>query len=266
MNIKSAKLVYFSPTQTTKRVVKGIAQGIQVAKVEHLDLTPPESGTRACEEMYDELVIVGAPVYGGRIPEDAAHRLRRLQGNDTLAVIVVVYGNREYEDALLELKDLVVKAGFIPVAGGAFLGEHSFSTGAMPIARGRPDTKDLRKAAAFGKMIRDKMRDIHTLDDISPLHVPGNYPYREWTKSSGISPITQETLCDKCEICATVCPTAAIVVQDTVETDPGACIWCCACVKNCPTGARVMDDPRTRQFAEWLNKNCGERKEPEMYV
>ena len=210
MNANSAKLVYFSPTQTTKRVIEGIVQGIQADQVEHLDLTPPESRTQKFKELHDELAIVGAPVYGGRIPMDAAYRLRRLKGNGTLAVVVVVYGNRAYEDALLELRDLVVKVGFIPVAGGAFLGEHSFSTEAMPIAHGRPDAEDLRKAAEFGELIRAKMRDIHMLDEISPLHVPGNLPYKEQTKSPRIPPITLENLCTKCEKCATVCPTAAL--------------------------------------------------------
>jgi ferredoxin len=266
VNTNSAKLVYFSPTQTTKRVVEGIVQGTQVDQVEHLDLTPPESRTHKFKELRDELAIVGAPVYGGRIPTDAAYRLRRLKGNDTPAVIVVVYGNRSYEDALLELRDLVVEAGFIPVAGGAFLGEHSFSTEAVPIAHGRPDAEDLRKAAEFGELIRANMRDIHALDEIPPLHVPGNLPYKEQMKSSRTSPITLENLCTKCEKCATVCPTAAIVVRDTVATDPDACIWCCACVKNCPTNARVMEHPRIRQSVKWLSKNCAERQEPEIYV
>jgi flavodoxin len=107
MNISSATLVYFSPTQTTKKVVEGVARGVRVDTVEHLDLTPPQAKTRECEEMNDGLAIIGAPVYGGRIPGDVAHRLRRLKGNDTPAVVIVVYGNRAYGDALLELRDLV---------------------------------------------------------------------------------------------------------------------------------------------------------------
>ncbi len=266
MNINSAKLVYFSPTKTTKKVVEGIAQEIQTDKIEHLDLTPPEAKTRKFEEMHDELVIIGAPVYGGRIPIDAAHRLQRLKANGTPSVIVVVYGNREYEDALLELKDLAIEAGFKPVAGGAFIGEHSFANDTTPIANGRPDTEDLKKAREFGKLIWKKLRDIQALDDMSPLQVPGNFPYRERGKPSKTSPITQETLCTMCETCATVCPTAAITVNDKVMTDPNPCILCCACVKNCPTQARVMEEPRIKQAAKWLNTNFSQRKEPEVYV
>jgi ferredoxin len=216
--------------------------------------------------MQDELAILGAPVYGGRVPPEAARRLRRLEAHDVPAVVVAVYGNREYEDALLELRDLAVELGCRPVAGGAFIGEHSYDTETTPIATGRPDREDLEKAREFGGLIREKMRGFRTLDEMPMLQIPGDFPYKEWSPSSDISPVTDETLCTLCGTCATVCPTAAITVEAAVMTDKKACIWCCACVKNCPTGARVMGDPRVLHSAEWLSKNCHQRKEPEMYV
>jgi Fe-S-cluster-containing hydrogenase component 2 len=267
MNINSLKLIYFSPTQTTRKIVEGIAQGIQIAEVEHVDLTPPDTRMRKLMEMHrNELAIIGSPVYTGRLPTDAIHRLQRLRGNNTPAVIVVIYGNRAYEDALLELRDVASKAGFKPVAAGVFIGEHSLSNNATPIAAGRPDAEDLRKANEFGKMIHQKIRNMQAPDEMSLLQVPGNSPYREPTVLPKISPVTQEIVCTKCEKCAQVCPTAAITVKDTVVTDQGACIRCCACIKTCPTGARMMEDPRMRQKAEQLSINCRERKEPETYM
>ena len=41
MKIPSLKLVYFSPTGTTKKVVQGIARGINPGSVEELDITRP---------------------------------------------------------------------------------------------------------------------------------------------------------------------------------------------------------------------------------
>ena len=266
MNINSVKLVYFSPTKTTEKAVEGIAQGIQVDIVEQLDLTPPEARTREFEEMHDELVIIGAPVYGGRIPPKAVYRLRRIKGNGTPAGVVAVYGNRAYEDALLELRDLAVELGFRPVAGGAFIGEHSYDSEATPIASGRPDAQDLEKAKGFGELIREKMREMRTLDEMPSLQVPGDFPYKEWGPPSDISPLTDETQCTLCEICATICPTAAITVGDTVMTDQNACILCSACVKNCSTGARAWENPWVTGAANWLSTNCRERKEPEMYL
>ena len=266
MDLTLATLIYFSPTKTTKKVLEGIAQGIQINTAKHLDLTPPEAKMRNFEELHEEITVIGAPVHRGRIPIQAAERLKRIKAHNTPAVVVVAYGNREYDDALLELKNLVMEAGFIPVAGGAFIGEHSFSKETTPIATGRPDREDLQKARAFGAMIQKKLRDIHTLDEVPSLQVPGNFPYKEMVSRSGESPVTQEPLCIKCETCVTVCPAAAITVKETVMTDSVACITCCACVKSCPTGARIMEHPRIKEMAERLYKNCGDRKEPEMYL
>jgi len=266
MNIKLVKLIYFSPTKTTKQVIESIAQGIQVDTVEHLDLTPPGAKTQEFGEMHDEFVIIGTPVYGGRVALEAATRLHRLKANKTPGVIVVVYGNRAYEDALLELRNLTEEAGFIPVAGGAFVGEHSYSNETTPIACGRPDAADLKKAEEFGTKIREKMRHIRSLDEIPPLLVPGNFPYKEQRNRPKVSPISQETLCTLCGTCATVCPTGSISVNDTVMTDPNGCIFCCSCIKNCPTQARVFEALTIKERAERLSKDCRDRKEPEIYV
>ncbi len=266
MNINSARLIYFSPTHTTRAIIESIAQGAQFATVEHLDLTPANARTRDLVEANNELVIVGSPVYNGRLPVDAVSRLRSLRGNRSLAVLVVVYGNRAYEDALLELRDLALDCGFKPIAAGAFIGEHSYSSDAAPIAVGRPDVDDLRKAKEFGKMVCEKIRTIRILDGMAPLQVPGNFPYKERGGLSNIAPLTHEEACIKCEECASACPTAAIIVRDTVGTDLSKCIRCCACVKTCSTGARKMEDPRMKQVAEQLSMNCRTRKEPETYI
>ena len=153
------------------------------------------------------------------------------------------YGNRAYEDALLELRDVVTRAGFKPIAAGAFIGEHSYSTKSTPVAVGRPDVEDLGEANAFGMVIREKMRKIRALDQINPLQVPGNFPFKELRMLSDISPAIQEELCIRCKKCISVCPTAAINSDDPALTDKGLCIRCCACVKGCPVGAKTMDDP-----------------------
>ncbi|MFC1821337.1 4Fe-4S binding protein [Thermodesulfobacteriota bacterium] len=266
MNIRSAKMIYFSPTKTTKKIVESIAQGMRVETLETMDLTIPDAGKSESEEIHDQVAIIGVPVYAGRVPLEAVQRLKPVRGNDTPAVVVVVYGNREYEDALLELNDLAIEIGFKPVAGGAFIGEHSFNQVGAPIADGRPDSADLEKAAEFGEMVRKKIEDMPTIDGMQPLQLPGNVPYKERRSLPNISPDTQEDICTKCEECVTACPTAAISAEDTIMTDQDICITCCACVKICPSGARIADNPHMKKMALWLSENCSERKEPEMYV
>jgi ferredoxin len=266
MDITSANLIYFSPTQTTRKVLEGIAQGFQINTVNHFDLTPPDARMKKPAEIHNELTLIGAPVYGGRLPVDAISRLQRFKGNDTPAVIVVVYGNRAYEDALLELRDIALELGFQPVAAGTFIGEHSYSNNVTPVAVGRPDIEDLIKAKEFGKMIHKKMVHMRKLNEMVPLQVLGNFPYKDLRMLSDIVPVTQEMICSKCATCASICPTAAISIEDKVVSDSSLCIRCCACIKSCPTGARAMEDQRVRHLAEWLTTNCSDRKEPEMYI
>jgi ferredoxin len=269
LNITSLNLIYFSPTGTTKKVLESIAEGIQVQTAKHIDLTPYKTRTRRFKELQNELTIIGTPVYGGRVPADAVQRLRKLKGNNTPAVIIVVYGNRHYDDALLELNDLVEDIGFKPFAAGSFIAEHTFSREDAPVAGGRPDAEDLKKAGKFGKEIREKLKRNQAIGDLSPLKIPGNFPYIRLPDAKEILqtyPSTEEKLCIKCETCISVCPTAAITITDRVITDKDTCILCCACVKNCPAQARVMDSPRLRKIVESMSKGLNERKEPETFI
>jgi ferredoxin len=266
VNFNTLKLIYFSPTKTTLTVLQGIADGIGAHTVGHIDLTPPGAIAKALSDVGDDIAVIGVPVYSGRVPMDAVERFKRIKAAAVPAIIVVVYGNREYEDALLELKNLASGAGFTPIAGGAFIGEHSFSNPDMPIAPGRPDADDLKKARELGAVIRKNMAHRHASDAMPPLTVPGSFPYRERPRAVPIAPMTQEALCTGCGTCAGVCPSAAITVDGGVETEATACIKCCACVKYCPTTARTMADERMQGIRKKLFTNCSARKEPEVFL
>lgn len=179
MDINSAKLIYFSPTKTTRKVIEGISQGLQVVNVEHVDLTLSDAAILKRPVFSDDLAVIGAPVYSGRLPTVAISRLRKLTGNGAPAVIVVVYGNRAYEDALLELTDVALEAGFKPIAAGAFIGEHSYSTNFTPIAVGRPDVEDLGKAKAFGKNVKGSTLDMGHQSGMLSKNLPGGKRWQD---------------------------------------------------------------------------------------
>ena len=266
METKKVKLVYFSPTGTSKKVLEGIAKGIGVEDVEYIDLTLPGSAHLSIPACSDELVLIGAPVYGGRLPVDAATRFRHLKANNTLAVLVVTYGNREFDDALLELKNLAIELGFNPIAGGVFIGEHSFASEEVPIANGRPDSLDMKKAVGFGNKIKEKVSLLESLDAGEELEVPGTFPHEaDGARPMAVSPVTRQDACTVCGTCASVCPTEAISFNGTVTTNIELCIRCCACIKNCPEEARVMEDESWKHITNWLNENCGLRKEPQLF-
>ena len=266
MDIDSTGLIYFSPTKTTKIVVEAIARGIGAGATQAIDLTAPESKTRVFDEVNSGLAIIGAPVYSGRIPLEAMARLRRIRANHTPAVLVVLYGNREFDDALFELHGLAVSLGFKPVAGAAFIGEHSFSNQEARIAIGRPDAQDLKKAEQFGAKVRAKLKGVKDFGAISGFRAPGKHPLRERMQPTNTSPVTIDSRCTRCGLCVEICPTAAITLNDRLETDPGLCIICCACIKTCPEQARIMEDPQVKQIVDRLIKYHTARKEPEVFL
>lgn len=264
MNVDTAKLIYFSPTNTTQKILDGIAQGVQAATVEHMNLTLPEAKTRLWPEMKRGLAIIGMPVYAGRLPQEAVSRLQRIKGNGMPAVVVVLYGNRAYDDALIELRDVATEAGFIPVAAGAFIGEHSFSTEQALIAHQRPDAGDLQRAQEFGQGIHSLLTSLGSSAGV--LQVPGNVPYMEARVLKNVAPLSDDRVCTRCGTCASLCPTGAISLQgDTMVTDVSLCILCCACVKHCTTGARELMDERINKLRGMLTTKFAERREPEWY-
>jgi ferredoxin len=268
MVINPVRLLYFSPTGTTRKVLGAISEGLGVDKPKHIDLTSPKTRTGKGRKIKGGLTIIGVPVYTGRVALEAVRGLEQFTANDAPAVIVVVYGNREYEDALLELQNITSGFGFTPIAGAAFIGEHSFSTESTPIARGRPDADDLDRARSFGTMVQKKISNLGTLRNVPPFAVPGNFPYRGRGPSRNISPETNGALCVRCGKCAEACPTAAITLQeDGLVTNHEICLLCCACVKNCFSGARRFQDPQLTQFIrEKLSAMCSNRKEPEFHM
>ena len=258
-NYSTTHVVFFSPTGTSARVARAIAEGIGMGRRIETDLTLDEAVEPV--ELKDSLTIIAVPVYGGRVAPTALQRIKRLKGTNCPAILVAVYGNRDYEDALVELRDETMRLGFTPMTAGAFIGEHSFSTAQYPTAAGRPDDKDLNIARQFGADSLAKLEK--TAGELTPFFIKGNVPYKELKPGQPVSPISTDDCCG-CGVCIDVCPTHAIQMNeagDGVETDANLCIKCCACVKACPSEARVFDNP----FAAFLFNNFSARREPELF-
>jgi ferredoxin len=265
MKTETASLVYFSPTSTTGIVLEEIARGMGQESPKVIDITRPEIRKQTAPVFENEVVLIGAPVYAGRVAKDAAAYIKTLKGSGSLAVVVVVYGNREFEDALLELKNMAVDSGFVVLAGGAFIGEHSFSDTEFSIAPGRPDEADLEKAFLFGQKIAGMLNSLETPADVLDVEVPGNFPYKEGMGDGAFAFIDVTDDCDDCGICAPACPKEAINEADHYSTIDARCIFCCACIKACPQQARIMKAGPMKDKAKWLSENCAQRKEPQTF-
>ncbi len=267
MKITKIWLVSFSPTRTSKKVIDAIASGIRDIPFETIDLTYPDNFSKKIHFAADELVIIGVPVYAGRVAPLAVKRLETITGNNTPAVIVVTYGNREFEDALIELRDIAMEAGLNPLAACSFIGEHSFSGIETPIGAGRPDSVDLAAAEAFGEKIMAKIAAVVENPATEyRLEVPGNIPYKAGMGSLPFTPMVNHSQCTLCAECITSCPAGAISLASEIEIDPKLCIFCCACVKNCLQGAMEIDAKPIKEKRQWLYEHCAERKEPELYL
>ena len=249
MQINRVNLIYFSATGTTEKIVKAVLEGTGApAAVYDFTFcnrqqvrTPP-----AFDE--DELVIVGIPVYTGRVPVFTRQYLLSLHGNGTPCVLLCVYGNRAYDDTLAEMYDLLIGQGFIPFAAGAYVGEHSFSPN---IAYGRPNAKDLEEALSFGKAVREKLASEDRPRALTEEKIPGNRPYRDYGAVGLLAP-TVSGACIHCGLCAKTCPMGAINPADITEIDASKCILCRACAKSCPCGAIEF---RQLQFQK-IVKSC----------
>jgi ferredoxin len=270
---KQINALYFSATGTTKQIVTGIAEKLSEnmtgeAEIKDIDFTLPEARKQAVAFGKEDIVVAGVPVYAGRVPNVLLKYLKAVAGNGATAVAVVLYGNRNYDDALIELKDLLEADGFRVVAGGAFIGEHSFS---RTLGQNRPDEEDMAAAVDFAGRIH---RKITALGEIPTVAVKGNRPYRDYYKPKNkngnpvdirkVSPRTNSD-CIECKLCASICPMGSIDAGD-VSKVTGICIKCCACIKNCPVGAKYFDDENYLWHKRELERAFTERREPEFFV
>jgi ferredoxin len=264
MKIKKSYAIYFSPTGTTEKVATGVAKGLGYP-FEKIDLTLPKA-RQAFSHFFDEdeVAVVGLPVYGGRLPKYLDDFFSCLKSDNACAVALVMYGNREYDDALIELKLKLEERGFTVKAGAAFIGEHTYS---KKIATGRPDTNDLAIADSYGQQVAELLSQNKS----GTLNLKGNYPFvaKGSDPSNNKNTIVTTELCTKCGLCAENCPWQAIDVDSPGIIDYAKCLRCWRCIKNCPNSAkqyRFADDKSQTFFQEFEKRLSAVRKEPEIFL
>ncbi|MGN0659240.1 MAG: 4Fe-4S binding protein [Emergencia sp.] len=232
--MKKVTSVCFSPTRSSARYAAEIARTLS-AEYEEVDLTRRANRQREYSFGPEDLVVFSAPVYAGRLPLLETPLFSNIRGDGTPAVFCVVYGNREFEDALLEMQEQCEAAGFRGAAAAAWIAEHTYSD---KIAGGRPDTEDLQQARDFAQ----KVKMILERDMPCPrLTVPGDHPYREAKHMPMLTAATEK--CTRCGACSRICPAGAISSMDFSQVDETKCIGCLACLKRCMFHARQVAGP-----------------------
>lgn len=164
--------IAFSPTGGTRRVSELLCSGIE-AKSILTELCVKEEELCLPSVAAGDLVVVSMPVYAGRVPALAVERLNAVESNGATCVIVAVYGNRAYEDALVEMQDVATAQGFNVVAAVAANAEHSIC---RMYGAGRPDAADAGELASFGRAILERVQGGKPF---GRLALPGNRPYKQ---------------------------------------------------------------------------------------
>ncbi len=254
--MKYSNLV-FSPTGGTAKVVDAFVSGWGEAS-QVVDLT--DAGTEFQNVVFgpDDAVVIAVPSYGGRVPGLAAARIAAVQGNGAHAVLICVYGNRAYEDTLVELADLATRAGFTVTAAVAAIAEHSIL---RQFAAGRPDQEDRDALAGSSQKVLEKLRSGGETGDVP---IPGNRPYKD-AGGVGMVPKTGND-CTQCGLCAAKCPAGAIDKNNAKTIDKTKCISCMRCIKICPQHAKSVSTLMLAAASTMLKKVCSVRKGCELFI
>ena len=259
MTDKNIYAVYFSPTGGTKKYVLAAAAMLG-EKYKEIDLTDLDKRRKSYTLGENDLAIIGAPVYFGRVAQIENGIFDRLKGMGTKAILFSVYGNRDYDDALLELKQITSENGFKTIGAAALIAPHSFCEKA---GLGRPNGKDLSALADFMGKIKLKLTDEQALD--KEVFIKGHYPFKPYGKIPFYP--TADGKCDKCRICFQICPANAINAANPRNTDPDKCISCMACVKACPQKARGFHSVKAKMiFKMFERKLLKTNKEAEFFL
>ena len=243
--------IIFSPTGGTWKVVNMIDRNWG-ENMTQIDLSNAKTDFTKCEIKQEDMVLVAMPSFGGRAPAVAIERFRQIKGNGARCTIVCVYGNRAYEDTLVEMEDAAKECGFHVVAAISAVAEHSI----MPhYAAGRPNESDRMQLEKFAKQILEKTDAVK--------NIPGNRPYKK-AGGAGLVPKPAKN-CVRCGLCVKNCPVQAIDPA-SFKADSKKCIACMRCVKECPENVRKANCIMVAAASLLLKKACTVAKKNELFL
>lgn len=274
MKINKVWAVYFSPVGNTEKIVASLAEAVGEKlnlPVEKMDYTLPVSRKEIKFFNKADLVIWGTPVYAGRVPNILLPYMQNhFIGNNALAIPIAVFGSRNFDDALIELRNILENNGFHAIAGAGLVAQHAFST---VLAVGRPDQADLEKIEEFSKKIAEKISTLKIIPQ--SIDVRGNNSPKTYYTPKGLDgkptvflkakPKTDMEKCNNCSVCIQRCPMGSINKSNPSDI-VGICIKCHACVKRCKQNAKYFDDDQFISHKLMLERDFATRPEPIFFV
>lgn len=242
-------LLTFSPTGQSKACALAVAKATKQEFIE-LDVTHFIQRQKPLA-LADTTLIVAYPVYGGRVPRLFAEYLKEhVTCTNCKALAIASFGNRAFEDALVEMEDLLLAKG-VPLIGAASIGcQHSYTDKVGPR---RPDIEDFQ--------LLDRLA-VYLNGETKQVHPPGNRPYKRDMPLA--DPPYMPTLKSKggkisSQLYA-VCPTGCLA-----KGDPTICIHCCACIQ-LSNKELVMENTWFANFTKHLEMTCQDRVDSALYL
>lgn len=258
MKISNINLVYFSATNTTNRIIKTIAKQFEM-NIKEYNITTKQIQDEI-KIWKDELLIVWVPVYSGRVPSIVIDSINKFKSNSSPAIIFCVYWNHNYDDALIELKDIVESNNFKVISAAAFVAKHSIFS---EVAKARPDEEDILEIKKFTQKSKEILESFEDINEVPNFKVKWNNNYRE-TKKIPLSPKTNKN-CNQCLACVRACPVWAISKENPRKTDKNLCISCARCITICPEKARSFSWILYKMASKKFVKNNSERKNIDVF-
>ncbi|MBQ6058507.1 MAG: 4Fe-4S binding protein [Clostridia bacterium] len=245
MKLRQTLLCYFSPTGGTYKNAKAVADGIELPVLEKR-VTLPADRKDALEIPEGSLVVLAAPVFGGRAPKLFTDYVKTLRGRGCPTLLCAVYGGRHYDMAFMDLYAAASTAGFMPFGCAALLAEHSFHE---RIQGGRPTAEDLKDATEIGARAVERLKAAEA-PAVMPVERIPSRPVdlqaigMHGEKLGGLSPNRPfpDPSCNRCGLCADVCP-LGLIERGNPDRILEKCFKCGACVKLCPQKAMHFPQP-----------------------
>lgn len=260
MKISKIRAIYFSGTGNTGRCVAALSE--QLGKLlevpyEMVSIAPQAARIKKFEFAEDELAIVAVPTYDGRVPKFLLPFFEtQIQGNKTATIGLCTYGNQDFGNTLIELRELLSSKDMTTISAGAIVSQHVL---APEVGTRRPNPMDMQRIYNLAKFTADKVKNLDSLPT-EPLKVPGTLPLGPYVSprdrfgypvNIGKSrPKTDPAHKETAAVCAKVCPVGAIA-PDGIQI-PGPCMHCGFCFKVSAPGAKFYGDENMVSYRKEL--------------